>query len=92
MLKEYSFELKRKELYEGRSIHICEKNGSKALLFDDASMKKIFLNSKIYQDDSYVVLDHLGDYRALDRVILNHRYFLTNGNAAYQKSLNEIKR
>jgi len=92
MLKGYSFELKRKELYEGRSIHICEKSGSKALLFDDLSVKKIFLNSKIYQDDSYIVLDDLGDYQPLDKVILNHCYFLTDGNTAYQKSLKDMKK
>lgn len=91
-LKGYSFDVKNKELYEGRSIHICEKEGRKALLFDDAAAKTIFLNSKIYMDDSYLVLDDLEDYHILDKVVLNHTYYLSDGNVAYQKSLKEIRK
>lgn len=94
MLKKYSFEVANISQYEGRSIHICKKNEGekKALLFDSSLQKELFLTGKIYRDDNYCILDSLGEYEKIDKVLLNHTYYIEDTDKAYQKSLSIRKK
>ncbi len=87
LLKGYSFEIRDLSKYEGKSIHICRghSNHNKFLLFDNPSQRKMFEASKIYQQDSYSIVDEIGSLQEVGKVVLNVPYFLTDPEVAYQK-------
>lgn len=91
LLKKYNFEIKDLDDYIDRSIYICKRNqdDAKCLVFDSERQKKIFKASNIYKDDNYVVLDNTENVLVLDKVILNHTYYLDekDNENAYQKAL-----
>ena len=87
-MKKYSFEINNIDYYLGQSIHICQKDDRrKYLFFDNKRQEYDFYHGKIYRGDNYLILDSMDGAIELDKVLLNHTYYLQDRDVAYQKSI-----
>ncbi len=96
LLKLYAFEIENPKIYNETkaTVSICQKDDlkTKYLYFRSFLQKQQFLQSKIYQEDNYVVLDDLENAKILDNVILSAQYQLTDENYAYNRSINTLRK
>lgn len=96
LLKQFSFELKNKDLYETSSnvITICSGVNPKVkyLLFRDKEYQQSFVCGRIYKGDSYEIVHELSpNIKILDHVLLSTTYFLQDQQDAYRRASNKCK-
>ena len=57
------------------------------MFFDNKRQEYDFYHGKIYRGDNYLILDSMDGALELDKVLLNHTYYLQDRDAAYQKNI-----